>query len=147
MSHICHFYHIVFSTKERRTLIDDAWRPRLIEYVGGIIHNLNGQMVRANATNDHIHIATTAPVTIAYADFVGKIKSNSSRWVRQDVGASMFGWQDGYASFAVSRSIVPRVIRYIDSQQEHHRTRDFQAELIEMLDRHGVKYDPRYILA
>jgi REP element-mobilizing transposase RayT len=145
MSHICHFYHIVFSTKERRPLIDGPWQPRLIEYIGGIIRNLKGEMVKCNAIPDHIHIATSVPATIAVSEFVNKVKSNSSGWVHRELNEKCFGWQDGYASFCVSPSVLPAVIRYITTQQEHHKRQSFQAELIELLTKHGVKYDERYM--
>ncbi len=35
-------YHIVFSAKDRRPLIQPAWRPRLHEYLGGAVRGLGG---------------------------------------------------------------------------------------------------------
>jgi putative transposase len=36
-------------------------------------------------------------------------------------------------------------VNYIRGQQEHHRRRDFQQELVAFLKKHGVDYDPKYI--
>lgn len=59
--------------------------------------------------------------------------------------AAAFAWQDGYAAFSVSQSNVQAVKKYIAGQEEHHRTKSFQEELIEFLKRHEVAYDARYI--
>ena len=34
---------------------------------------------------------------------------------------------------------------YIRNQDEHHRHHDFQLELLELLQRHAIDFDPRYI--
>ena len=35
---------------------------------------------------------------------------------------------------------------YIAAQEEHHRQRTFEQELRELLEKHGVQYDPKYLL-
>ncbi len=35
--------------------------------------------------------------------------------------------------------------RYIDTQEEHHRTRTFQQEYRKLLERYGVDYDEQYV--
>jgi hypothetical protein len=56
-----------------------------------------------------------------------------------------FAWQDGYGAFTVSRSNIPSVIPYIKNQREHHRNKSFQEEYRELLEKHGIEYDERYI--
>jgi len=36
------------------------------------------------------------------------------------------------------------VLRYVEAQQEHHRTRTFQEEYRELLRKHAVDFDERY---
>ena len=75
------------------------------------------------------------------AEAVQKIKANSSRWMsEQDMD---FEWQKGYAAFAVSSSLLDTVKTYIATQDEHHRGRTFEAELLTMLRKSGVTYDPQ----
>ena len=50
-----------------------------------------------------------------------------------------------YAAFTVSATSRQAVERYIDSQEEHHRVKSFREELIEMLDKAGIEYDPKYL--
>jgi len=40
---------------------------------------------------------------------------------------------------------VSDVSAYIENQREHHRARIFQEEHRALLDRHGIKYDERYL--
>ncbi|MFG0252358.1 MAG: transposase, partial [Phycisphaerales bacterium JB038] len=56
-----------------------------------------------------------------------------------------FGWQGGYGAFTVSKSAVDEVTRYINKQEEHHRRMTFQEELVALLERHGIEYDPKYL--
>ena len=43
-------------------------------------------------------------------------------------------------------SMMEAVRQYIAAQEEHHRTRPFDQELRELLEKHQVQYDPRYLL-
>ena len=53
--------------------------------------------------------------------------------------------QEGYGAFSVSSSQVEKTIAYIRRQKEHHRKRSFQDEFIDLLDKHGIEYDRRYV--
>jgi len=133
-------YHIVYATKERRPLIDDEFQPRLYDYIGGTIRGLKSTSLEIGGVEDHVHILAKLPPTIAVADFLEKLKANTSKWaksVRRE-----FGWQEGYSAFTVSESQVNRVRRYIQNQREHHAKVSFRDELIALLEAHGLKYDP-----
>jgi putative transposase len=58
---------------------------------------------------------------------------------------SDFHWQEGYGAFAVSHSNVDQVKAYIAGQEEHHRQRSFQDEYRELLRRHEMEWDKRYV--
>jgi len=46
----------------------------------------------------------------------------------------------------VSSSNVSAVINYIDNQEAHHRKMTFEQEFIALLKKHGVQFDPKYVL-
>lgn len=48
-------------------------------------------------------------------------------------------------SFAVSFSNLPPVKKYLASQAEHHRERDFKDEFRELLRRHEIEWDEQYV--
>ena len=56
-----------------------------------------------------------------------------------------FAWQEGYGAFTVSASQREAVRHYIEQQPEHHRTRTFREEYLELLRRSGVEFDERYL--
>ena len=139
-------YHIVFSTKDRQPWIEGELAARLPKYIGGIIRELEGCVLAANGPADHIHLAITLPPKVALADVLRTIKSSSSKWVHEEFpGRRGFAWQDGYAAFSVSQSVMPWVVSYVEAQKEHHKRVSFRDELIALLKRHGVAYDERYL--
>lgn len=74
------------------------------------------------------------------------LKGESSKWIHEEFSdLRKFGWQDGYAVFTVSKSIVPKVVDYIRDQRVHHSTKTFEEEYLELLQLHGVEYDDRFL--
>jgi REP element-mobilizing transposase RayT len=139
-------YHIVFSTKQRIPLIADDWKEELYRYIGGIIRAEGGVALEIGGANDHIHILAKFKASVSVADMLNKIKANSSKWANDHkMKMRKFGWQEGYAAFSVSESRVPDVKEYIQNQEEHHRKHTYQEELLALLERHGIEYDPRYL--
>jgi putative transposase len=54
-------------------------------------------------------------------------------------------WQQGYAAFSVSASLVPAVVRYIQNQEAHQRKMSFDEEFLALLKKHGVEFDPKFV--
>jgi REP-associated tyrosine transposase len=140
-------YHFLFSTKGRRPLITTAMKPRLHDYIGGIVRGEDGDLLEINSVPDHVHLLVRLHPTRAVADVLRLIKANSSRWANEKFrrGAT-FAWQQGYAAFTVSQSQVPKLLAYIRGQEEHHRKRDIRRELVTLLRRNGISFDERYLL-
>ena len=127
MSYSNLLFHVVFSMKERRPLIEETIRQSLFKYMGGIVRELGGKAFMVNGTSDHVHLLLSVSPTISVADAMRVIKTNSSRWVhRKWPSKRSFGWQDGYAVFTVSQSNLRRVFEYIKNQEVHHRRRSFR---------------------
>jgi N-acetyl-anhydromuramyl-L-alanine amidase AmpD len=80
---------------------------------------------------------------LSLAEVVLAVKSNSSRWANDE--GHKFAWQQGYAAFSVSASLVPKVVRYIQNQESHHKKMTFDAELVALLKKHGVEFDPKFV--
>ena len=144
--HISLLVHFVWSTSEREPWITQDMTSELHKYIGGVFRNKKASLLAAGGTSDHIHLYASLPSTISLAEVVNAVKSNSSRWIHEEFRSHRgFAWQEGYGAFSVSKSVEEAVISYIEHQREHHRKRDFKSEFVEMLDRHGIEYDKRYI--
>ena len=138
-------YHIVFGTKNRLPLIDGHWRTRLHDYLGGTLRGLGGFPERIGGTADHVHLLVSLKATHCLADIMRELKKSSSVWVHDELAVKQFAWQEGYAGFTVSASALSAVTRYIDNQEEHHRVKSFREELVEMLEKAGVDFNPAYL--
>ena len=138
-------FHCVFSTKERRRAIAPELQERLWAYMGGIARENEMKALAVGGTEDHVHLLLSLPSTLTIAEAMRKIKGGSSRWLHESCGLTGFEWQKGYGAFSIGCSQVDATRAYIAGQQEHHRKRDFQAEFLSILKRHGIDYDPQYV--
>ncbi len=138
-------YHLVFSTKNREAIIAPEWRARLHEYLGGTIRGLGGFPEGVGGVADHVHLLVGLKATHCLADVMRELKKASSVWVHEEIGLRSFAWQEGYAAFTVSATSREAVRLYIANQEEHHRTKSFREELVAILNKAGVEYDPKYL--
>jgi hypothetical protein len=61
---------------------------------------------------------------MAVADAVWKIKGASSRYITQRFShLTDFRWQNGYAVLTFDYRALPRLVRYVRGQREHHSHR------------------------
>jgi REP element-mobilizing transposase RayT len=137
--------HIVFSTKNRQPLIESDLQPRLFEYMGGILRNQSSPLIAAGGMPDHVHLLVSLARTDEVADVVRVIKTNSSSWFHDALQMPEFQWQSGYGAFAVSYSGIEQVKKYFGNQENHHHIRTYQDEFCELLRRHGLEWDERYV--
>ena len=138
--------HLIFSTKDRHPWLGPEVRQRMHGYLATVCRDLGGETYRVGGMADHVHIVTTLPRAISQAELVEKAKTSSSAWIKT-LGSSyaQFHWQRGYGAFSVSPSQLAEVVRYVENQDEHHRTRTFQEELREVLRKHNLPFDERYV--
>ncbi len=138
--------HVIFSTKERRALLDAGTRPKLHAYLATVARNAGCECCRAGGVADHVHLAIRLSRTITIADLVENLKTASSKWLKsQSPDLAVFSWQRGYGCFSVGPTDLDSLLAYIDGQEEHHRTRTFEDELRMFLKKYGVEHDEEYL--
>src|SRR4051794_38100098 len=138
--------HIVFSTKDRRPLLDSDLKARLFPYLGGIIRAHGGKALIINGPMDHVHILASLAAKHPLSDVMRELKADSTGWIHKNFpNQKPFAWQIGYGAFSVSHSNAPEVERYIARQEEHHRKISFQEEFVSFLKKHGLEYDERFL--
>jgi REP element-mobilizing transposase RayT len=139
-------YHVVFSTKYRRRTIRDDLRERLYEYGGGIVRAQKGHLIEIGGIEDHVHLLANLSPANALSASIRDIKANTSKWANELSNTkARFAWQKGYAAFTVSFSQIYLVRQYIQNQREHHRTKSFEEEYVELLKRHGIEFELRWL--
>jgi putative transposase len=138
--------HLIWSTKNRDPLIHPSFESRLFDYLGGILRNHKHVLLAAGGMPDHIHLLIGQHPTDSISDIIRDLKTNSSGWIHQEIPTlKNFSWQTGYGAFSVSKSNELKVGNYIRNQKEHHREHSFEEEFLELLERHEIEYDKRFI--
>jgi len=144
MSYTNLLYHLVCGTKDRLPLITRELRPRLHDYLGGMVNGLHGTPLEINGTADHVHVLTRIRPVISISEFLCKFKSISSGWARRQT-RNRFKWQVKYGAFTVSHSQVERVRAYIRNQEAHHARISFQEEFKGLLRSNGIEFEEQYL--
>ena len=117
----------------RRRVSDGTTFLRLIE-------------IETDGMPDHVHVFLRLKPDLAVSELVRHLKGGSSKWVHEQGSLSPeFAWQSGYAAFSVSESKEETVRSYIRKQESHHRRATFKEELIGLLRKHRIEFDPVYV--
>lgn len=119
-------------------------RPKLWAYTASVGRNHELVIHEVGGHDDHAHILISLPATITLASAIQNLKAVSSKWIHGK-GLTDFAWQQGYGAFSVSESNMKKVREYILNQEEHHKEIDYQDEFRELLRRHRIPFDKRYI--
>jgi putative transposase len=145
-SYVSNLMHCTFSTKDRYPFIDSDLESHLWPYLGGIARENRMKALAIGGTVDHVHALLSLPGMMSFAKAVQLTKGGSSKWMHDTLAnQEKFAWQEGYGAFSVSASQVSKTIAYINNQKEHHRKKTFQEEFLELLKKHGIEYDSRYL--
>jgi REP element-mobilizing transposase RayT len=103
-------------------------------------------MLAIGAMPDHIHILIGYNVNQLIPDLVEEIKTSSNSWIKGGkLSKFKFEWQKGYGAFTHSRSQIDTVAKYILTQEEHHKTKPFKEEYLEMLVKNNIEFKEEYL--
>ena len=143
----CELYvHLIFSTKDRHPTITLAIRQRLHAYLAEIIRNMGCPFVVVGGPDNHVHILFDLGKKTTVADVVELIKKDSSKFVKSlGMEHQNFYWQRGYGAVSVGPTHKDEVVKYIETQEEHHKHMTFQDELRAFLTKYGIQFDEKYI--
>lgn len=137
---------VVFAVQNRQSLIKKDWKDEFYKYITTIIQNHEHKVLQINGMPDHIHILIGMRPTQSLSDLMKQVKQDSSKWINNKKFINgKFSWQSGYGAFSYSKVQLPRVIKYIQKQEEHHGTKTFQEEYMALLKTHEVDFEEQYI--
>jgi REP element-mobilizing transposase RayT len=115
-------------------------------YITGIVQQYKHKMLAIGSMPDHIHIFIGYHVSQSISDLVEEIKTSSNAWVKENhLSKFRFEWQKGFGAFTHARSQLDTVVKYVLSQEEHHQTRTFREEHLEILRKNEVEFKEEYL--
>ena len=113
-THTCLHHHFVFGTKNRMAFLEPEIEKSCHRCLWRLSESIDAFPVAIGGIADHVHILAELPPTMFTSYFAKRVKRAFSLWIKKEFPESIsFYWQDGYAAFAVSRSQVGTVKRYI----------------------------------
>ncbi|HPR32540.1 MAG TPA: IS200/IS605 family transposase [Prolixibacteraceae bacterium] len=140
------YIQLVFSPLHREALLMDKIRPRVFEYMGGIIRTLQHKSIIINGMKDHVHLLIGLNPKVSISDTVKEVKRVSSIYINElNVFTGRFRWQEGYGAFSYSRSHLDKIYNYIKNQEQHHQRQTFKNEYLSLLKKFEVEFDERFL--
>jgi putative transposase len=140
------YFHLVFAVKNRNALVKMEWKNEMEMYITGIVQNHQHKMLAIGLMPNHIHILIGYNVNHLVPDLVEEIKTSSNNWIKgKRLSKFKFQWQIGYGAFTHSHSQIDQVVRYVLSQETHHKKKSFKDEYLGMLENNNVVYTNEYL--
>jgi len=137
-------YHVVFSTKRRERVLDQARRDDLYRFIWGLLQHRQCHLYRIGGVENHIHILTSLHPSVALSDLVKEIKTASSAWIKgNQVFPTFSHWQEGYGAFTCTLKDKAALVEYIGNLEIHHQQESFRCEYERLLKESGLAIDER----
>ncbi len=140
------YVQIVFAVKYRKALLDKAWRSQVFGVMGNLINETNCKTIIVNGVEDHVHCFVGLKPATSVSELMKIVKAKSSKYINDhSLTRERFEWQTGFGVFSYSQIDIERVFKYIQNQEEHHRSKKFMEEYLELLKEYQVEYDEQYL--
>jgi REP element-mobilizing transposase RayT len=140
------YLHFVFAVQNRMSLINPSWQNDLYKYMAGIISKNEHKAYCINGMPDHVHALVSMNPKQSPSDLMHDVKRSSSLWINDNkLVFGKFSWQEGFGVFSYGNSQIPKIAKYIETQQEHHTKHTFIEEYKGFLKAFEIEYDERYL--
>jgi len=115
------FYHVIWTTKQRRPLITSSVEPIIHGFLRRKAVDLGATVFALNGMADHVHLVVAIPPKISVSKFVGQVKAvASTKFNKLSSNELPFFWQKEYGVFSFDRKRLPNYVAYVRRQKEHH---------------------------
>ncbi len=121
--------HLIWSTKNRDKLISKKLKPVLLNHIIQNAKAKNIYLDQINCVEDHCHLLISLNASQSISKVAFLIKGESAHSVNNNKLSEIhLEWQDEYIAISVSESLINKVRKYIQNQEEHHRQKSFVEE-------------------
>jgi len=140
------YVQLVFAVKRREAALTKIIRPRVFEYMSGIITNQRHKSIIINGVSNHVHILLGLNPSVSVSDTVYEIKRGSSLFINKNkLCQGKFSWQEGYGAFTYNRSQIDNLYKYIENQENHHMNKTFRDEYIDYLNANEMEFNEEFL--
>ena len=142
-SHIRIWIYLIWATRNHSRIFNNDISQKLAMHMINKAKSEKESFISLNIQPEHIHGLINLPSDICLADFMQKIKGESSFWLNKEIKQSQrlykdkFYWQRGYGAYSVSASQIDLIKTYIRNQDSHHKRTTFLEEYKEWKKEHG----------
>ena len=116
--------HLVFVTKYRRDIFDDAMLRRCEEIMREVCASFDVELREFNAEQDHVHLLVHYPPKVALSKLINSLKGVSSRYLRAEytgrinhVGMGSVFWSRSYFAGSCNGAPLTVIRQYIEGQK------------------------------
>ena len=130
-------YHLVWSPKYRRDVLQGEVQQRVQELFGDIAEQDDITIEEMDVSPDHVHLFGSFPPRYSIAQVVTRFKSLSARAIFREcprIKRRLWGgelWEAGYFARTVGDKVTAEVIRRYIRQHRIEKTGDAQLSLFE----------------
>jgi len=143
MPYIKIWIHLIFSTKNRKPLINKELKFEIIKHIKDNAKEKGIYIDFLNAVEDHIHLLISLGSDQKVSDIARLIKGESSHWInKNNLSGEKFEWQEEYIALSVSNSMINKVRKYIENQENHHKKMSFSEEYELLLKKLNIGLKP-----
>jgi putative transposase len=75
------YYHFVWGTKDRLSLVDNQIEARVYHAIAAKAYEFTAIVHAIGGVEDHVHLAVSVPPKVPLSDFIGQVKGSSSHFV------------------------------------------------------------------
>jgi len=140
MSYVRVMIHSVWGTKNKIAFLTSDVRAIVIDHIKENAHMKQIYIDTINGYTDHMHCLFGLNTDMSISKTLNLIKGESSHWInKNEIIKPKFEWADEYYAVSVSESVLFKVRRYIQDQEEHHRKVSFAQECEAFLSRYALE--------
>jgi REP-associated tyrosine transposase len=117
------FYHLVWTTRDRSPLLDQAAGRFLERYLRAVARQEHARILALGLVRTHVHVLFEARTTTALPRLVQRFKGGSSALINREGhtdGPRPIRWAKGYAIHTVGTRGLRAARAYVENQGEHH---------------------------
>ena len=113
------YYHLVWTTRRRESLLTTAAEPVIFDHIRWKAVELGGAVFALNGTADHVHLVAAIHPRVPVASFVSQVKAAATKFNRRAPEEPLH-WDEEYGAMTFDGKRLPYVIAYVERQKEHH---------------------------